>query len=129
MKGVNALMDALWRRLEAWGRPHSFETLAALAPQDEGGASVSDNFPRYYAASLALMMRSGSLTGSPRLILSTFSIPAITLPQTVYWPLRNGASAKQMKNWLSPESGFCARAIETVPRTCFSFENSALSFL
>ena len=43
-------------------------------------------------------------------------MPSVTWPQTVYWPLRNGASAKQMKNWLSPESGFCARAIETVPR-------------
>jgi len=56
-------------------------------------------------------MRSGSVTGSPRLILSTFPMPSVTWPQTVYWLLRNGASAKQMKNWLSPESGFCARAI------------------
>ena len=39
-------------------------------------------------------------------------MPSITLPQTVYCRLRNGASSKQMKNWLSPESGFCARAIE-----------------
>ena len=34
-----------------------------------------------------------------------------------------------MKNWLSPESGFCARAIDTVPRTCGSLLNSAFSFL
>src|SRR5215510_2924743 len=33
-----------------------------------------------------------------------------------------------MKNWLSPESGDCERAIDTVPRTCGSRENSALSF-
>src|SRR5262249_36579649 len=59
---------------------------------------------------------SGLTTGSPRLMPSTFSIPSTTLPHTVYWPLRNGASSKQMKNWLSPESGFCARAMETVPR-------------
>ena len=81
------------------------------------------------AASFAEMIRSGLETGSPRLILSTFSIPAVTLPQTVYWPLSHGESAKQMKNWLSAESGLCARAMETVPRTCFSPENSALSFL
>src|SRR2546421_12243933 len=69
------------------------------------------------AAILAEMMRSGLATGSPRLILSTLSIPSVTLPQTVYWPLSHGDSAKQMKNWLSPESGVCARAMETVPRT------------
>ena len=34
-----------------------------------------------------------------------------------------------MKNWLSALFGSWARAIETVPRTCFSFENSALSLL
>src|SRR5262249_31493362 len=68
------------------------------------------------SAILAEMMRSGSATGSPRLILSTFPMPSVTSPQTVYLPLRKGASAKQMKNWLSPESGDCARAIDTVPR-------------
>ena len=50
------------------------------------------------------------------------------LPHTVYWRFRKGASAKQMKNWLSPELGSWDRAIEAVPRTCFSLENSALSF-
>src|SRR6516165_7694917 len=78
---------------------------------------------------LAEMMRSGSATGSPRLILSTFPIPSVTWPQTVYLPLRKGASAKQMKNWLSAESGDCARAIDTVPRRWGSLLNSALSFL
>src|SRR5215831_1671893 len=81
------------------------------------------------AAILAEMMRSGSATGSPRLILSTFPMPSVTWPQTVYLPLRKGASAKQMQNWLSPESGDCARAIDTVPRRCGSLLNSALSFL
>jgi hypothetical protein len=33
-----------------------------------------------------------------------------------------------MKNWLSPELGSAARAIDTVPRTCGSLLNSALSF-
>src|SRR2546423_1371713 len=33
---------------------------------------------------LAETMRSGLETGSPRLILSTFSIPSVTLPHTVY---------------------------------------------
>src|SRR5215470_11917449 len=34
------------------------------------------------------MILSGLITGSPRLILSTFSMPSVTWPQTVYWPLR-----------------------------------------
>ena len=41
---------------------------------------------------VALTILSGSRTGSPRLILSTFSMPDTTLPQTVYWRLRKGAS-------------------------------------
>ena len=77
----------------------------------------------------ALTILSGFCTGSPRLILSTFSMPSVTLPHTVYWLLRNEASSKQMKNWLSPESGLAARAIEVVPRTCGSLLNSAFSFL
>ena len=48
--------------------------------------------------SVALTILSGSRTGSPRLILSTFSIPETTLPQTVYCRSRKGASPKQMKN-------------------------------
>src|SRR5579875_2566837 len=75
----------------------------------------------------ALTIRSGSTTGSPRLMASTFSMPAMTLPQTVYFPSRKRASSKQMKNWLSAESGSAARAIDTVPRTCGSRLNSALS--
>ena len=46
----------------------------------------------------AVMIRSGFCTGSPRFIRSTFSIPSVTSPQTVYWPSRKDASSKQMKN-------------------------------
>ena len=74
----------------------------------------------------ALTILSGSFTGSPRLILSTFSMPETTLPQTVYWRLRKAASPKQMKNCELAESGLDERAIETVPRTCGSALNSAL---
>src|SRR3954466_1751760 len=89
---------------------------------DDGGHAAS-------AAMRALMILSGSFTGSPRLILSTFSMPEVTLPHTVYWLFRKEASSKQMKNWLSAESGLAARAIEVVPRTCGSLLNSAFSFL
>src|SRR5260370_10878898 len=63
------------------------------------------------AAMRALTILSGFCTGSPRLILSTFCMPDVTLPQTVYWLLRNEASSKQMKNWLSAEFWLAARAI------------------
>jgi hypothetical protein len=36
------------------------------------------------AAIVAFTILSGSFTGSPRLILSTFSMPDVTSPQTVY---------------------------------------------
>src|SRR5258705_10712059 len=57
------------------------------------------------AAMRALTILSGFCTGSPRLILSTFSIPDVTFPHTVYWFLRKGASSKQRKNWVSARSG------------------------
>ena len=47
----------------------------------------------------------------------------------MYWPSRCGAGAKQMKNWLSALLTSEERAIETVPRTCFTAENSASSRL
>jgi hypothetical protein len=34
-------------------------------------------------------------------------MPEVTRPQTVYWLLRNWASAKTMKNWLSALFGLC----------------------
>ncbi len=60
----------------------------------------------------------------PALIVSTNSIPDTICPQTVYCPSRNGAGAKQIKNWLSALLGSVARAMETVPRICCSRENS-----
>src|SRR5262249_10587370 len=67
------------------------------------------------AATLSEVIRSGFCTGSPRLILSTLSMPSTTLPQTVYCRSRNGASSKQIKNWLLALFGFCARAMEHTP--------------
>src|SRR4029079_18572311 len=82
---------------------------------------------RYFtsAATLSDLILSGFCTGSPRLILSTFSMPSITLPHTVYCLSRKLASSKQMKNWLLALLGFWARAIEHTPRTCGSALNSA----
>src|SRR5205085_1099470 len=48
------------------------------------------------AATCMRTIRSGLATGSPRLILSTFSMPATTSPITVYLPLRNAPSANMM---------------------------------
>ncbi len=67
-------------------------------------------------------IRSGSSTaplwrpGGAFLILSTFSMPSTTRPQTVYLLSRKRAGAKVMKNWLSALSGCWARAMPTVPR-------------
>jgi hypothetical protein len=55
------------------------------------------------AATCMRMMRSGSDGGSPRLSLSTTSMPRTTSPITVYWPLRNEPSSNMMKNWLLAE--------------------------
>ena len=51
-------------------------------------------------------MRSGAAGGSPRVIPSTWAIPEITRPKTVYWPFRKWLSLKLMKNWLFAEFGF-----------------------
>ena len=59
------------------------------------------------AATFIETILSGSCTGSPRLILSTLSMPSMTWPQTVYWRLRKPASSKQMKNCELAEFGFC----------------------
>ena len=80
-----------------------------------------------------LIISSGSetepLAPVPFLIISTYSMPEVTSPQTVYCPSSHGQSAKQIKNWLSAESGIIERAIETVPRLCGVRLNSAFSFL
>jgi len=51
-------------------------------------------------------------------------MPSITWPQTEYCLLSQGASVKQMKNCELAEFGFCERAIEQVPRTWLTAENS-----
>jgi hypothetical protein len=55
---------------------------------------------RYFtsAATFSDLILSGFCTGSPRLILSTLSIPSMTLPHAVYCLSRKVASSKQMKN-------------------------------
>src|SRR4029078_3693399 len=83
---------------------------------------------RHQAASAAtrtVIICSGLFGGSPLLILSTFSMPSITLPQTVYCLSRNDASSKQMKNWLFAELGLAERAIEETATTCGSAVDSA----
>src|SRR3954447_7331386 len=64
----------------------------------------------------------------PFLILSTTSMPEVTSPMTVYLPLREDASSKQMKNCEFAESGSLERAMPTVPRLNGVLENSALRF-
>ena len=77
------------------------------------------------AATCTLIMRSGSRTGSPFLILSTASMPDRTSPTTVYLPSRNEPSAYMMKNWLFAEFGSLARAMPTTPRLNGVLLNSA----
>lgn len=58
------------------------------APAVAGLASAGAAAPSAHAAmsanTLTEIILSGSLTGSPRLILSTFSMPSTTAPHTVY---------------------------------------------
>ena len=51
------------------------------------------------------------------------------MPQIVYLPSSDGAGANMMKNWLSALFGSEARAIETTPRTCFSFGELGLELV
>src|SRR5580704_13800985 len=113
--GCRRQSDALGRQIE----------IKEIDAHDRGPSKA--RFPRPQLK-VALTILSGSRTGSPRLILSTFSMPETTLPQTVYFRSRNPASPKQMKNCELAESGSLARAIEAVPRTCGSALNSALMF-
>ncbi len=53
----------------------------------------------------------------------------LAMPRAVYWLSKKVASSERMEQKLSPESGFEARAIDTVPRTCGSLLNSAFNFL
>src|SRR5690349_8275979 len=52
--------------------------------RDAQGASTKCYFAS--AATCILTIRSGSRTGSPRLILSISSMPEVTFPHTVYFP-------------------------------------------
>src|SRR4051812_13181081 len=89
------------------------------------GAGDQGDLPRHQSRNDALTIRPGSRGGSPLGRASTCSMPSSTSPQTVYWPSRKRESSKQMKNWLLALFGFCERAIDAVPRTCGSRENSA----
>src|ERR1019366_7294065 len=107
-------MTFLYLPLQGGGRreaPSGGEHQGNPTPTAFGGRPSPFRGGISHAPIVALTILSGLLTGSPRLILSTFSMPSITLPQAVYWLSRKRASSKQMKNWLSPEAGLAARAI------------------
>ena len=112
--------------------PSAVQAIHSVAPagvshrQATTAAASSRLITLTSAATFIDTILSGSWTGSPRLILSTLSMPSMTWPQTVYWRLRKAASSKQMKNCELAEFGFCERAIEQVPRAWFMLENSAL---
>src|SRR6476659_6560099 len=55
-------------------------------------------------ATCTFTILSGSATGSPRLILSTTSMPDTTSPITVYFPFSEAPSANMMKNCELAES-------------------------
>ncbi len=59
-------------------------------------------------------------------ILSSTSSPLMTWPKAVYFPSRNGAASRQIKNWEPAESGSLLRAMERTPRSCLRSLNSAL---
>src|SRR5947209_5844713 len=79
-------------------------------------------------ATCTFTILSGSCTGSPRLILSTTSMPDTTSPTTVYLPFRNEPSPNMMKNCEFAESLLAERAMPTMPRLNGTLENSALRF-
>src|SRR5580693_7229263 len=79
-------------------------------------------------ATCTFTILSGSVTGSPRLILSTTSMPETTSPTTVYFPFSGVPSANMIKNCEFAESGLAARAIPTIPRLKGTLENSADRF-
>jgi hypothetical protein len=72
------------------GFAHADRARARLSPPlsrfNVIGIGYSPKYTGNQAASsiFAETMRSGLATGSPRLILSMFSIPSVTRPQTVY---------------------------------------------
>src|SRR4051812_10462441 len=60
-------------------------------------------------------------------ILSTTSMPFVTCPKTLYWLSSDGASATMMKNCDDALFGEFERAIERMPRLCFTELNSAFT--
>src|ERR1700712_3426770 len=79
-------------------------------------------------ATCTFTILSGSGTGSPRLILSTTSMPDTTSPTTVYLPFSDEPSANMMKNCEFAESLLAERAMPTMPRLNGTLENSAGTF-
>ena len=71
-----------------------------LSPSGRGAVLRRPDFLRCVQRHARLT--SCGILDPPRLILSTFSMPDVTLSHTVYCLLRKDASSKQMKNWLSP---------------------------
>src|SRR5262249_1823690 len=63
--------------------------------QDQGAPVAIDAF----------RILSGSRTGSPRLILSTFSMPSTTCPHTVYWRVGKEGTGKQKEKRVYAEKG------------------------
>src|ERR1700754_5135823 len=76
-------------------------------------------------ATCTFTILSGSTTGSPRLILSTTSMPDTTSPTTVYFPFSDEPSSNMMKNCELAELGSEVRAMPTIPRLNGTLENSA----
>ena len=72
--------SACWRKTPVAGS-NAFGAAASRVLMREGRVWTP---PQASAATFIETILSGFCTGSPRLILSTFSMPSITLPQTVY---------------------------------------------
>ena len=73
-------------------------------------------------------METDPLGPSPFLILSTNSIPSMTLPKTVYCLSKCGAASKQIKNWLFALSGSADLAADKTPLVWAISVNSAFTF-
>src|SRR5690606_32974375 len=114
-------LDRAVRRARNVEHEHVFRLLRHRRPgEPEGGGRCQHQPPHHAAPSMSAatrtrIIRSGLRGGSPRVIASTWSMPEITRPQTVYWLLRKCPSWSMMKNWLLPLSGLWLRAIPSMP--------------
>ena len=70
-------------------------------------------------------METAPLLGSPFFIISTNSMPLITLPKAEYWRSKCGADWKQIKNWLFALLGSDDLAADIIPLVWAISENSA----